>query len=314
MIGDRVRNAIRNVAPWTNVYGLARSLIALGTLGTLVFSHSTSIFRRAVGIDRVPQCSGLAHGSYFCLFGSGHLELARWIAVVLLTVVVTGWRPRFTGIVHWWLSVSLAVSGVLVDGGDQVAQVLTLLLLPVTVTDRRKWHWQRAPTAEQTGELARLVAVSALLIIRIQVAAIYFHAAVAKMAVTEWRNGTAVYYWFTDPMFGLPEYLRPIVMPVITHGVGVTLLTWGPMLLETLLFMALLMEKRHRWLLFYAGISFHAAIAVVHGLLSFAFAMWGALILFLRPIEKEFSFAVLVHRPDWTRALMRRTVVFRTTM
>jgi antimicrobial peptide system SdpB family protein len=302
VIGRRVREAIDSSTPWTNVYGLARTLIALGTLGTLAFSHSTSIFRPAVGIDRVPQCYGLTRGSFFCLFGADHLELARWVAVAILTIVAVGWRPRVTGVLHWWVSASLSVSGVLVDGGDQVAQVLTLLLVPVTLTDTRTWHWQRVATApSQRSDVSRLIALSALLMIRLQVAGIYFHAAVAKMGVREWRDGTAVYYWFTDPMFGVPAYLRPLIMPVITSAVGVTLVTWGAILLETLLFSALLMDKRYRWVLLYAGISFHAAIALVHGLLSFALAMWGALVLYLRPIEKEFAFAVPSYRVIWGR-------------
>jgi antimicrobial peptide system SdpB family protein len=304
VVGRRVRRAMENSNPWTNVYGLARTLIALGTLGTLAFSHSTSIFRPAVGIDRVPQCSGLVRGSFFCFFGADHLELGRWVAVGILAVVAIGWRPRITGLLHWWVSASLSVSGVLVDGGDQVAQVLTLLLLPITLTDTRHWHWERAGTSPcQRSELAKLLALSSLLIIRLQVAGIYFHAAVGKMAVPEWHNGTAVYYWFTDPMFGAPEYLRPVIMPIITSSIGVTLLTWGAILLETTLFAALLMDKRYRWLLLCAGISFHAAIAILHGLLSFAFAMWGALVLYLRPIEQEFGFALPSYRPALARAL-----------
>src|SRR5439155_8663926 len=99
IVGARVRRVIDSSSPWTNVYGVARTLIALGTLATLAFSHSTSIFRPAVGIDQVPQCVGPARASLFCAFGHDHLELARWVAVATLTVVAIGWRPRVTGLV-----------------------------------------------------------------------------------------------------------------------------------------------------------------------------------------------------------------------
>jgi hypothetical protein len=53
------------------------------------------------------------------------------------------------------------------------------------------------------------------------------------------------------------------------------------------------MERRHWKYMLWLGIAFHAAIAVQHGLASFAFAMWGALILYLRPVEFEFPVSIL---------------------
>ncbi len=292
-----------STSPWTNVYGLARTLLALGTLSTLVFSHSSSIFAPAVGVTDPPVCVGAQQLALFCQFPE-HLELARWIAVALLLVVASGWRPRITGILHWWVAFSLFTTGVLVDGGDQATAVLTLLLVPVTLTDGRRWHWQRMPAEAPTGGAVyrRLLALSSLLVVRLQVAGIYFHAAVGKVAVEEWGDGTAMYYWLSDPGFGTPDWLTPFVMPVLTNPVTVVLLTWSVILFEILLFMGLVMEKRYRGPLLVAGIVFHAGIAVFQGLASFAFAMWGALILFLRPVEAEFEWRRLVQ-------LARRYVV-----
>ena len=184
------------------------------------------------------------------------------------------------------------MTGTLVDGGDQVAQVITLLLLPVTLTDQRISHWHATPDDARDQIIRRLIAISALVAIRVQVAGIYFHAAVGKMAVPEWRDGTAIYYWFTDPMFGLSGITREALWPVITNPVGVTLLTWGTILFEITLFAALFSARRVRPVLLVLGIMFHAAIAVIHGLLSFSLAMCGALILFLRPPNELFNIRV----------------------
>lgn len=285
--------------PFTDVYGAARTLLALGTLGTLLFSHSTSLFRPAVGTPVSPVCDGVATPALFCLAAPDHLEWGRWAAVAILALVASGWRPRITGPLHFYVAYSLNVTGLLVDGGDQVTAILALLLLPVTLADGRRWHWTASPRAAPGGggsELLRLVALSSLWMIRLQVAGIYFHAAVGKMPVPEWRNGTAVYYWFTDPAFGLPEYLRPLVMPLLTTAVGVAALTWGAIMLEVTLFTGLVMERRWRAPLLVAGLLFHLGIALVHGLPSFAFAMWGALVLFLRPVDLEFGVAAAVQR------------------
>jgi antimicrobial peptide system SdpB family protein len=276
----------------TNVVGTARTLLALATLGTLLFSRTTSIWMPSVGEPQPITCTGLRGATLFCLAGEHHLEVARWIGVAILAAAASGWRPRFTGIPHWWVAWSLNITGVLVDGGDQVAAILSLLLIPVTLADGRRWHWQRSADDRPLGggaELARLLALSAVCVIRLQMAGIYFHAAVSKMAVKEWHNGTAVYYWFTEPSFGLPAYLRPLVLPLLASAAGVTLLTWGAMAVETFLFTGLVMDRRWRPYLLVAGLFFHLCIALAHGLGSFSLAMWAGLILYLRPLGQEFA-------------------------
>lgn len=303
-IGRRADAWAARVDPWTNVYGVARTLLALGTLGTLLFSHSSSLFRPAAGRPDVRRCDGFSEISLFCQLPADRLEWARWIAIAILLVVASGWRPRITGLLHWWVAVSVTSSAVLIDGGDHVTTIFTLLLLPVTLTDRRKWHWERgvaeAPLSERATAL-RLIALSALVAARIQLAIVYFHAAVAKIPVEEWANGTAVYYWFTDPAMGMADWMRPVLLPVLANPIGVSLLTWGPMLLEVVLFMGLTMDRRWWKYLLIAGIGFHGGIALVHGLVSFWFAMSGALILYLRPADQPFP---LPHAPP---ALARRS-------
>jgi len=279
--------------PFTNVYGFARSLLALGTLLTFVFSDIHELFRPAMGIAEYPICQGFAGKiSLFCLL-SFNLLLAKWVAIIILLIVIVGWLPRFTGVLHWWISFSFMNSAILVDGGDQVTAILTLLLIPITIFDSRKWHWTKSNSATinltSYDMYKRIIANSTLNIIRIQVAIIYLHSAVAKCSVPEWENGTALYYWFTDPMFGFSDWLKPAIMPVINSAFGVTLLTWSVVLLEFLLFSGLLANKKIWPTLLTLGILFHVGIALIHGLTSFAIAMLAALILFLRPVEKEFS-------------------------
>jgi antimicrobial peptide system SdpB family protein len=223
----------------------------------------------------------------FELSSAADLPAARWCAILILAAVVIGWRPRITGVLHWWVSLSFSLSCAIVDGGDQVATVLTTLLVPVTLTDPRKWHWSAPPALK--GKAAALVAGSAFTVIRLQVAAIYFHAAVGKIGVEEWANGTAVYYWFTHPVFGLNQSLLPLLLPVLVSPWGVVLFTWGAMLLEVVLFTGLVADRRWWPMLLWLGLAFHFGILIIHGLMSFFFAMAGALILYLRPRDRPFA-------------------------
>ena len=266
---------------------------------TLLANHSDVLFRPAgLMSGTTNQFIPISNISLFSLVPDVHLEIGRWAAIVILAIVVVGWRPSMTGVLHWWISFSFATSCLVPDGGDHVAAVLTLLLVPVTVTDRRKWHWSRifecrhAATVDHVfGEIAR----SSLFVIRIQVAIIYFSAAVSKFSVVEWLNGTAAYYWFTHPVFGSAGWVRTVLLPAMINPVSVVAVTWGAIVLEIMLSLAIALRTREGWWqpLLVAGLMFHLAILVVHGLVSFFFSMAGALVLYLVPVEGRLQLPIV---------------------
>jgi len=297
------------MSPFTNVYGAARSLLAANTLLTLCLSPADSLFR-PVGITVADSNAATLAGRYglFSLLND-RLELARFIAIVLLIIVASGFRPRLTGVLHWWVSWSFFFSMVTQDGGDQCAAVLTFLLLPVTFADPRAWHWAAAPEPRTRWQLVHeRIAASALLMIRIQVALLYLHAAVGKVAVKEWANGTAIYYWLLDTRMGVETRYHDLVLALLQPDWVAPFLTWAPMVLEFALFGALFMHARSRarpWL-FWIALVFHMGNTVFFGLVSFMIAMSGALILLLRPTDQPYAFGNLL---EHCRALLRRLPV-----
>jgi sporulation delaying protein B len=290
-LGTWAARYARGARLWTNVYGLSRTLLALSTAGTLLFNNSGTLFTPVSSPYPLPLCLGLARISLFCLFPPGYLGIVRFLAAFGLLIVASGWRPRWTGILHWWLSLSFALSAATPDGGDQLAADLALLLVPVTLTDRRRWHWD-APQVGNSGSVAYilkvLIAASALTVVRIQVAAVYFHAAIAKFRVEEWRDGTALYYWFTNPIVGAKGIVAQGVAFLAKSDTVIPLMTWGSIGIEVLLFMALLTPKKSWAPFLFLGVTFHLFIALFFGLTSFSMVMTGALLLYLRPPEKEF--------------------------
>jgi antimicrobial peptide system SdpB family protein len=290
-LGTWARGWASGPGPWTNVYGLARTLLAGSTALTLATNASSTLFRPVAGLSQVPSCSGVRGLGVFCVLPdpANELDLVRWLAVAGLLVVASGWRPRLTALLHFWIAVSFNMNAVTVDGGDQVAAILTLLMLPLALTDPRRWHWdpppQPAPDASD-GERSRIVARLAATLLRIQVAGIYFQAGVGKLKVDEWIDGTVLYYWFTSPTLGAPDWLMALLRPVLTHG-WVALVTWSVLLLEIALAAGLLVPKRYRGALLWSGIALHAGIILVHGLVSFAIMMFAALVVYLRPLERE---------------------------
>jgi antimicrobial peptide system SdpB family protein len=267
---------------WSSGLGLARTVLALGTAATITTTSPSILMSPLANGVRPPMCTGVTNAGLWCMTGE-NLALGRWLSVAILLVVASGWRPRLTAIPHWWVSWSLMVNATMVDGGDQITAVLTALLMPILITDRRHWHWQRPADSGRDPGMRHVVARASLLLIHIQVAVLYFQASVAKLGVPEWADGTAMFYWSRDPAFGSAPWIRP-VMELFTYSpYGVAFLSWGTIALEFTIALAILLGPAMRRALLIVGISFHALIAIDIGLVSFFMAMTGALLLYLLP-------------------------------
>lgn len=290
--------ALAAPVPWSPVYGVARSLLALTTASTLALTGTGKLFSPAVGIENPPRCGSVVQAGLFCV-ARDHLSLARLLAVVVLLVVASGWRPRFTALPHWWLSWSVIAGVTVQDGGDQATAVLTLLLLPVALLDPRRWHWSVLDDGIRDLRPAGY-AVSTLFVwlTAFQVAAIYFHSSVAKLGKADWVNGTAMYYWYEDRTFGFPGFARPAGRLLFDSGIGTVAVTWGVVALELAIALTgLFAARRLRHRLLAGGLLLHTGIGLLLGLGSFAIAMIAALLLLMvRPGELRLDFAYLPSR------------------
>lgn len=277
------------VLPWTNVYGLARTLVALGTAGTLAASSAEALFRPVATVGDYPLCDSTTSASLFCLAPDNyaHLTWLKWGCVAALLVVASGWRPRLTALPHAYINYSVFAGIAIVDGGDQIALILSILLTLPALGDRRRWHWQtdHDRTIDTTTSRAlALVGISALVVLRLQMVVVYLQAAVAKLPHQEWQNGTAMWYWGNNLEFGPAPWLDTFVAPVISTPLGVALMTWIPLVIEGSLVLCLLLPQRLRWWAMGAGIAFHLAIALTMGLWSFALAMSGGIVVLCLPL------------------------------
>ncbi|MFG2924604.1 sporulation-delaying protein SdpB family protein [Streptomyces sp. NPDC048305] len=279
--------------PWTNVYGLARTLLALGTLGTMAFSGTGTLFRPVATQGQYPICEGVMRAGVFCVAPGNHLTATRWLCVLVLLVVASGWRPRWTALPHAWLSFSFFSGIAIADGGDQITAALSSLLALVALGDPRRWHWQRLRQgAASRRRAAALVGATGLVLARVQMSFLYFQSCVAKLPHAEWADGTAMWYWGHSIAFGAPGPLQPLVDPVFASPWGVALLTWTPLAIEIGLAACLLLAQRWRWRLLGAGVVFHLSIAAMMGLWSFALAMIGGLVVLCFPLGSHLDVAL----------------------
>ncbi|MCK1794823.1 hypothetical protein MTQ01_02045 [Streptomyces sp. XM4193] len=281
---DRIRSMLRH-SVHNRVTGLARTLLALSTAATLLFTPPEHLMY--VGPERT---SGRLCGGFngdiglFCLAPADRMEWARWLAVAVLLVVASGWRPRWTAIPHWWISFSVFATSNVMEGGDQVAAITTLLLVPICLTDPRRLHWDRSTAPARSAAAHAVGAITAHLALRLiwaQACVIYLQASVSKLGGDEWRDGTTVWYWATSGSFGVPGALDGPVSRLFAQGWAVAGATWGTLVVEFALAWCLAAGRFPRRVGLVCGLALHASIAVLLGLPAFSLIMGALLLLYL---------------------------------
>ena len=266
--------------PFTWVYGLSRTILAICILSILTFSDTTVLFDEAIYRSRLDS-QVFSSWNLFYLFGWEGVVWSKILGIALLLIIVTGWRPRYTGIIQWWITISFFHSSSIVEGGDQIAVILTFLLIPVTLLDHRKWHWDKS---EKFAWPQKFIANLMFVLISVQMAMVYLNAATDKIYVSdEWKVGSAFYYYVNDAFFSYPRWMDPLMEGLLTNSFFVSAISWGTILLELVLFGMLFSKFKNRRLLFPVAVGFHFGIVVFLGLVSFFFAMLGGLLLYLIP-------------------------------
>lgn len=258
----------------TRWFAIGRSLLALATASELIFTRPAALFT-TVGPATGPSCSTAPAVSLFCLGDSHQFVSARWwLAVAVLLLVASGYRPRYATIAHLWIAFSVATSVTLPDGGDAIALIVVLLISPMCLADPRRWQWA-APRARMRP-IGRTVAYLSFWGLRVQIAYLYADSAIAKMGVEDWQNGSAFYYFVRDRTFGAAGPLTPIWMWLSDQALTTLATTWGAIALELTIALFTLLRRRWRLAAFWLGLGLHTLIFLSMGLFSFSLVMVAA--------------------------------------
>jgi antimicrobial peptide system SdpB family protein len=273
-----------------NIIGFSRTLIATGMLLTLIFNNIHSLLTPGY-LQTLDLPSLKFRVNFFLLFHSAHIVDMQVVAIIILVIIISGYFMQITALFHFWIAASFYMLKPLNIGGDSINLLLTLLLIPVCLFDERKNHWSYNSTNKK---LNRTIQNIFLVIIKLQVAYIYFDAFFRKLQVREWRDGTMIYYWFAHNFFGLnPAYIK-YTYPLLTSIPVLLILAWGSMLLEALIATGLFLPDRYKMLLLKYAIIFHIGIMLIHGFSSFFFAMSGGLFLYLYPAKERFALSYFI--------------------
>ncbi|MEU2778849.1 sporulation-delaying protein SdpB family protein [Streptomyces sp. NPDC007162] len=256
-------------------FGVGRSLICFAELTVVLITPSKALLTPVLTISDGARCGGVRAASAYCLVGgTSHAEHARWILVAVLLVAAIGYRPRWTAIPQLWAVYSIAVSITVPDGGESVGMIMSLLMLPIALTDNRTWQWN--PPTEPLSPSGHAVAYAAFWAVRLQLAYIYLDTAISKFGVADWANGTAEYYFLRDNMFGVAKPWAGPLLALSKYPLVVIGMTWGALVVELLIALCILGSDRWRKVGLVLDILLHGSIILLMGLWSFALVMIGS--------------------------------------
>jgi antimicrobial peptide system SdpB family protein len=256
---------------------IARALIAFSTLLILLLNNDATVFGIGNGVELFTNNFGKLN--LFFLFGVEKIWLSKMIAIIILLTSISGYLPRFTIIPQLWVHWSFINGSISIEGGDQVAYLVILFLTPIFLLDKRLNMWRDIGKnyTKFEMELIRFC----LNLVKLQAMVIYFVASVGKYPVEQWLNGTSIYYWFIDPTFGLPDYLKTIVLPLLKNGWFIFVAGWSVLILELVLATGFIIKDKFKKYLFVGGVLLHFSIFLVHGLPNFMLSMIALLTVYL---------------------------------
>ncbi len=226
-LSTRIEWQLHGYEPRVYSLALARTVLASVTFVTIAVTPDRGLFAYSSTSPSGVRCDGLRGISLWCVAGPEPtgLLVARVVALLVLGVTAIGYRPRWTCVPHWYVTFGLAVSMTMANGSEHVSRVGTMLLIPICLGDRRVWQWSRP--ARLLEPRWRGSAYAAMVLLRLQIAIIYIEAAIAKMLVPQWRNGTAMYAVFGDPISGVNGSIYRFLGPAMDSRLVVGTLTWG---------------------------------------------------------------------------------------
>lgn len=258
---------------------LGRSLIALAQIITLVLTKPSNLLAPQVGVPPFPHCEkGVQVVSIYCMPGVDS-RCASILMLVILVWVVSGFFPRYSCFFHWWASLSMGISWSLPDGGEAIARIATLLLIPICLSHPSLNGWTRRPFTKDNKK-SIIIAYVFIWSLRIEMAYIYADASISKFAVAEWVDGSAMYYIARGSMFGVYGPLSSLLLEITSNPVGVISLTWGALIIELVIGALILFSDKEvcRSSAIILDMLFHLGIGTLMGIWSFSIIMIGSVI------------------------------------
>jgi predicted DCC family thiol-disulfide oxidoreductase YuxK len=193
------------------------------------------------------------------------------VGIVVALAFALGYRSRLAAALHWLMIWSLQERNPLItDGGDNIMRLVLLFLVLVNTgahfsLDARRVRRPLPPALRQSLAIIHNVGV---LLILAQLSMLYMSTGLYKAMGELWQNGTALYYILRVDEFSWPG----VAEFVYRNPYLVVFGTYGTVLFEVV-FLPALFNRWTRYAMILIGAGFHTGIALLMGLVTFAWSM-----------------------------------------
>ncbi|EGQ3991741.1 TPA: hypothetical protein I1641_001639 [Staphylococcus pseudintermedius] len=273
------------LSPYTKTIAIVRTIIASSTLMTLIFNPTSILFKKVSGIENPPICDTYTKYTAFCILNNSHtnLTITKWFVVVALFFIILGYFPQILGILHFYIAYSIQNTMVTIDGGEQVTMVITFWLMLISLFDNRINHWHK-PNEHLSYNKA--IGWALMIVLKVQIAYLYLNSAITKMKNREWLDGSAVYYYLNDNLYGIPIPIYNFFTFVLETPL-VSVVTWGTLIIQLLIFASILAQSKVKKIMFIIAITMHELFALFMGLVSFSLIMFAVLYFYFHTIREK---------------------------
>jgi len=250
--------------------GASLTRVSLGLLALYYYGLHLSVRHTLYGPDGVwPLSQYLLDASPFSLFRyvpPSAFEALYAAAIAVAVLLTLGVFPRLMTVLHWLFVWSFQDRNPLLgDGGDNFVRIILLFLVLVNTG---AYLTVMAPRPRRLVETKAIVHNVGVLLILAQLAYLYVSTGFYKVMGEVWQNGTALYY-----ILRVEEFTWPALARYITHNPWLVVGgTYGTVLFEVF-FLPALLNRYTRYLVIGAGVLFHVNIALIMGLVTFAWSM-----------------------------------------
>jgi antimicrobial peptide system SdpB family protein len=270
-----------------NTFGLSRSLLAVSSLLILVF-NDYNILIPEVHFNTLCKSSSFANFlNIFTYFKYSNIIYPIFFSFIILFIVIIGIYPRFFSVLHFLVSFSIYSTILVPEGGDQINSNLTFLLIPISLFDYRSNHWISESVI--TNKYHNYIIGRLLLLISVQMGILYLDSGIEKLNVREWSDGTAIYYWFNNNIFGLNDWLFDLLKPILSQKYIIVFSSWSVICLEIMMFGCLFSSQNYKYIMLCFSLVFHFLIMLIHGLPCFFLSMVASLIIYLNDFNLTIS-------------------------
>lgn len=263
------------------IYFIFTGWLALCAFLTLIATSPEKLVPSPTFFEVASHTSGPDYFSlsYFYYFASNPiLAVISGCLFCIFSVIGPCRQIAFMGVAATYYA--LHHSAIVPDGGDQIGLNMSLFCCFMAFG-----NYLLSTKNAIFQNIGHFIAFYSFVLMKLQMSFLYINAAIAKIRVDNWINGSEVYYSLLSPYFGVTGIRAWLAHPILESNLAILFLTWGTIAIELFIGIAIFSTRKAKLAGSVFVVLLHGSIAFFMGITSFSLIMAGCAIVALVPIS-----------------------------